>query len=381
MLIVDAHEDLAYNMLSFGRDYTRSAADTRRLEEGGAAPQHNGDALLGWPDYQRGRVALVFATLFVTPAHRREAWETVYYQDASQANTLYRAQVDVYYRMADAFPDQFKLVYSRSDLDDLLAHWERSELDFPGQPATAGNGRDPDTPPPPGHPVGLVILMEGAEGVRDPSELEEWWSMGVRLIGPAWAGTRFCGGTREPGPLTKAGYALLESMADLGFVLDTSHMDEQALLQALDFYPGRIVSTHANAQALLKDWESNRHLSEAAMRGLIERDAILGLVPFNSFLLAGWKRGARREQVPLDRLVAHIDHVCQMAGDARHAGIGSDFDGGFGVQSVPPEIDTIADLQKLALLLAEKGYVEDDINSILGGNWLDVLRGTLPEAA
>jgi len=380
MLIVDAHEDLAWNILSFGRYYTRSAAETRQLEDGGEATLRNGDTLLGWPDYQRGRVAMVFSTLFVTPAHRRKTWETVYYQDASQANAFYRAQMDVYHRLADKHPDKFRLVLSRGDLEDLLAHWERNELDIPGRKAPEEDGRDPDAPPPPGHPVGLVILMEGAEGVRAPSELEEWWRLGVRLVGPAWAGTRFCGGTREPGPLTQEGFALLEAMADLGFVLDVSHMDEQALMQALDFYPGRIISTHANAQSLLKDWESNRHLSDPAIRGLIERDAVLGLVPVNSFLLAGWKRGERREQVSLNRLVAHIDHVCQMAGDARHVGIGSDFDGGFGVQSVPPEIDTIADLQKLAPLLAEKGYVEDDIAAILGGNWLDLLHQTLPEA-
>jgi len=232
----------------------------------------------------------------------------------------------------------------------------------------------------PGHPVGLVMLMEGAEAVRDPSELEEWWQLGLRAIGPAWAGTRFCGGTREPGPLTKEGYALLEAMSALGFILDVSHMDEQALLQALDFYPGRIVCTHANCGSLLDDPDSNRHLSDRAIQGLLEREAVLGLVPFNSFLYAGWQRGQRRELAPLSRLADHIDHVCQMAGDAQHAGLGSDFDGGFGLQSVPPEIDTIADLGKLVPLLGERGYAGADIAAILGGNWLELLRSALPEA-
>lgn len=381
MLIVDAHEDLAYNILAFGRDYTRSAAETRHLESGGEVPLRNGDALLGWLDYQRGRVALVFSTLFVTPAHRRESWETVYYTDNSHANAQYRNQVDVYHRIADWHPDKFCLVLSRKNLDDLLTHWERRDLDIPERKTPEENGRDPEAPPPPGHPVGLVMLMEGAEGVRAPSELEEWWALGVRLIGPAWAGTRFCGGTREPGPLTKEGYALLETMGELGFVLDVSHMDEQAVMQVLDFYPGRIVSTHANAQALIGDWESNRHLSDTVIRGLLERDAILGVVPFNNFLQAGWKSGARRELVPIERVAAHIDYICQMAGDSRHAGIGSDFEGGFGVQSVPPEIDTIADLRKLAPLLAEKGYSDEDAARILGRNWLDLLHQTLPEAA
>jgi membrane dipeptidase len=274
MLIVDAHQDLAWNMLTFGRDYTRSAAETRRLETGGEAPLRNGDTLLGWQDYQRGRVALVFSVLFVTPAHRREAWETVFYRDADQAHSLYRAQLDLYHRLADKHADKFRLLQQRDDLDELLAHWGRPELDIAAGEGE-GNGRDPqhqaEVDSKPGHPVGLVTLMEGAEGVRQPSELDEWWQLGVRLIGPAWAGTRFCGGTREPGPLTKEGYDLLEGMADLGFVLDVTHMDEWALMQALDAYPGAIVSTHANAQWLLKDEDSNRHLSERAIWGLLER--------------------------------------------------------------------------------------------------------------
>jgi membrane dipeptidase len=167
-------------------------------------------------------------------------------------------------------------------------------------------------------------------------------------------------------------------MADFGFSLDLSHMDEQAALQALEVYPAAVIASHANALALLKGSESNRHLSDRVLQGLIERDGIVGLVPYNRFLIPGWSPEADREAVTLDRLVAQIDYVCQLAGDAGHAGIGSDFDGGFGLQSTPAGIDTIADLQKLAPLLAEKGYTQEDIAAILGGNWLSRLKQTLP---
>jgi membrane dipeptidase len=361
MLIVDAHVDIAWNMVTFGRDYTRSAAETRQLEAGSDIPWINDDTLLGWPDYQRGRVALIFSTLFAAPLHEKKyELETQVYTNVEQANRLYRAQLDLYHRLADEHADKFQLVLAQSDLQNLLAHWEQED--------------------PAGHPVGMVILMEGAEGVRAPGELEEWWERGVRIIGPAWAGTRFCGGTREPGPLTPEGFALLEGMASLGFSLDLSHMDEQAALQALDFYPHTPIITHANALALLKGSESNRHLSDRVIRGLLERGGIIGVVPFNAFLRAGWKRGDRRGEASLGHVVAQIDYICQMAGDALHVGLGSDFDGGFGLQSVPPEIDTVSDLQKLAPLLAEKGYTPADIASILGENWLAHLRNSLPES-
>jgi len=102
-------------------------------------------------------------------------------------------------------------------------------------------------------------------------------------------------------------------------------------------------------------------------------------VPLNSFLMAGWKRSDPRELVSLQHVIAQIDYICQIAGDADHVGLGSDFDGGFGVQSVPIEINTIADLQKLVPLLAEKGYSETDIAKILGENWMSFLQESLPE--
>ncbi len=389
MIIIDGHQDLAWNMLTFGRNYTRLAAETRRLESGKAVETQAGITLLGWPDYQRGQVAVIFATLFVSPERRREgAWDTQHYSDYSQASRLYRAQLDAYLRFVDDYPDQFRLIENKSDLNTILTDWQglppdRYELLARGIVPEAQN---PDVEPEQpseeiaqGRKVGLVMLMEGAEGVRAPSELEEWWELGLRIIGPAWAGTRFCGGTREPGPLTKEGFALLESMASLGFILDVSHMDETAVLQALDAYPRAIIASHANAQSLLKGLDSNRHLSERVIRGLIERQAVIGVMPINSFLLAGWKSGDRRSLVSLERLVTHIDVICQMAGDARHVAIGSDFDGGFGLNNVPFEIDTIADLRKLIPILAGRGYTEVDIAAILGQNWAHLLQQYLPE--
>ncbi len=360
-LIVDAHQDLAWNMLTFGRDYRRSAAETRALERSSLTVERNGDTLLGWPEYQRGHVAIVFATLFAAPTHaRRGEWEPLVYAhgDYETAHRLYWKQQETYHRLCDQSPDHFSLIGSRADLGRVLHPWQ-----------TAGEG-----------PVGLVVLMEGADGIRSPDELVEWWQGGVRLIGLAWAGTRYSGGTHQPGPLTAEGRRLLNAMAEFPFLLDLSHMDEVAALEALDRYEGPIVVTHANCQALLKGLESNRHLSDRVIAGLIERGGVIGVVPYNAFLSVGWsyRRGSRREEVSLAHLADHVDHICQIAGNARHVGLGSDFDGGFGVQSVPIEIDTIADLQKLADFLRPRGYTEEEIAAILGGNWLRHLQENLP---
>lgn len=361
-LIVDAHADIAWNMLKYARDYTRSAHETRRLEVGTSAVLENEDSTLGWSDYQRGQVAVIFATLFAAPAR----WSTgesksQVYKTFDEARNLYREQLLTYHRMTDSAPDKFRLITSGSDLRLILEHWVNPS-------------------PESGHPIGMVALMEGAEAIRSPSELEEWFELGLRLIGLAWVGTRYCGGWREPGPLTRDGRTLLSAMQDYNFILDLSHMDEQAAIQALDLYGGPIVGTHGNCLSLMPNSNTNRHFSDRILEGIIARDGVIGVVPYNSYLKPGWQVGQnKREEVPLRILADHLDHICQIAGDALHAGIGSDLDGGFGLQSIPLEMDTVADLQKLSAILQTRGYSDLDIANIFGGNWITRLQRDLPK--
>jgi membrane dipeptidase len=303
---------------------------------------------------------VVFSTLFAAPIRSKDGdWETLCYTDEEQAYRLYRNQADTYHHFVERNPEKFTLIQAREELGFLVKKWTGTSDEEMA-------------------PVGLVLLIEGAECVRTLDDLAEWWQLGIRMIGLAWWKTRFCGGTGEPGPLTQAGYQLLDGMAEYGFSLDISHMDEEAVLQALDHFPGRIIASHANPQALLGA-KRNRFLSDRVLQGLIARDGIVGIVPYNRFLQTAWAKGDPRDMVTLDDVVAHIDYVCQLAGDARHVGIGSDADGGFGLQSVPIDMDSIADLQKLVFHLSEKGYSQEDVQSVLGNNWIGFLEDTLPE--
>ena len=360
MILVDAHADLAYNMRTFGRDYTRAAAETRQQEIGSHAPQYNGDTLLGYPDWVRGRVGVVFATLFASPARKREGpWETQSYADPREAHALYSSQLEAYHRLTGEAPDRFRMLTDRRGLHTHLAEWE-----------------DPTSEP----PVGLVILMEGADGVRAPQEIADWHARGVRIVGPAWAGTRYAGGTGEPGPLTQDGRRLLQEMEPLAMILDLSHLAEEAAQESLERYDGTVIATHANPRALMSGSRyPERHLSDEVLAGLIDRGGVAGIVLYNRFLKAGWTPEEGRAVVPLARVAEHIDYVCQMAGNAQHVGIGSDFDGGFGVQEVPEGLDTVADLRFIGEMLTARGYPASDVEAILGGNWLGLLARALPE--
>ncbi len=366
-LIVDAHEDLAWNALTFGRDYTRSAHDIRQTEESSPTPSQNGNTLLGLDDYLLGQVVIIFGTLFASPARRKLGdWDILTYDDAKQAHTLYAKQLDYYHQLADEH-EQFMLISNRADLEKVLASW----IDSKGfqNPSSLESRR-----------IGIVPLMEGADGIQDPEQAEWWMERGVRIVGLAWAATRYAGGTGEPGPLTPDGRRLLEVMSGLGLILDLSHASDESFLEALDRFEGTVISSHANARALWKEGTQRpeRALSDDMIRRLAERGGVTGIVPVNRFLKADWRSQHGKQAIGLERVAAMIDCVCQITGSADHVGIGSDFDGGFGVESVPAEIDTVADLGLIGALLKDRGYQSVDVGKIMSGNWLRILRRGLP---
>jgi membrane dipeptidase len=329
-IIVDAHEDIAWNTLCFGRDYLNSAYDIRREEEDSPVEAVNGVAMLGLPEWLRGGIAVIGATLFTPPERRRTSLLEQHYSDSDEAHALALQQIEIYERMARR-SEQIKLIRTRADLEAVLKTWESFD------PSLSEDPKQDE------RQIGLVYLIEGGDSIREPAEVKWWYERGVRLIGPAWSGTQYCGGTDEPGPLTPAGIDLLRHMRPFNLVLDLSHMDDRAFLQALDQYDGPIIASHSNPRVLTNN--TNRHLTDEMIKALIQHDGVIGTLIFNKFLLKGWETGYPKEAATVETVVTAIDHVCQIAGDARHAAIGTDFDGGFGMKSTPAGFDTVADLQ------------------------------------
>ena len=360
-LIVDAHQDLAWNARTFGRDYTQSALETRAREQAADswAVAVNGQCTIGLPELLRGQVAFVFSTLFAAPRRRKASgWsgQTPAYATLNEARDLYAQQLDDYYRLVDTSP-VFTFVTRQSDIDRVLASWGTPDERL----------------------VGLVPLMEGADAIRQPKEAEWWWERGLRIVGLAWTRTRYAGGTGQPGPLTREGRRLLAAMADLGLILDLSHASDEAYLEAIERFEGVVIASHANPRACLNNPpRPERFLTDDMIKRMAERQGVMGIVPYNAFLSTAWQLSDGKAPVTLDHVTMMIDHICQLTGSAAHVGIGSDFDGGFGAESLPAEMDTVADLQKIGPALAARGYTPTDIAAILGGNWLSILRRGLP---
>ncbi len=360
MIIVDAHEDLAWNALTFGRDYRRAVSETRQIESGTTTPAYNGETLIGLPEWRQGRVAIVFSTIFAAPARWSEGdWDILCYEDPHQAHRQYRTSLALYQQWSQENPESVRII---KDVSTLEEHWKAWQ--------------DPDSE----DPVGFVILMEGADGIRTPAEVEQWFKWGVRIVGPAWSGTRYAGGTKEPGPLTELGRELLQHMDSCGMILDLSHLSEAGAREAIDLYQGPVIASHSSPLARVPNAEfPERLMSDELIKMLAAREGVLGLLIGNKFLQNNWVLGMKRELVGMQDIVAAVDHVCQLLGSAKHIAIGSDFDGGFGLDQVPVGLDSIADLRLIGEALAQYGYAADDVGAILGLNWYHMLQQGLPE--
>lgn len=345
-IIVDAHQDIAWNKIALNRDFFESVADKRTRE--GPTPAHGeGQAVCGLPEFLTGNVRVVFATIYVAKARPdREAWGKVYHSP-DEAHDQALEQI-AYYAML-AMDPRVSIITSRADLERVIASPEPK--------------------------IGLVILMEGADPIVAPEQTAEWFDAGVRIVGPAWSQTRYSGGTNAPGSLTDLGRALMPQLERNKIILDASHMAEQSFWDALDVYHGTVIASHSNCRTYVN---TDRQLTDEMIRAIAARGGVIGMVFYNRFIKEGWDKSARKEAVTFADVIKHIRRVCDLTGDARHVGIGTDFDGGFGVESTPAEIDTVADLQKLGNALADAKFNDDDIHSILGENWIRLLRQNLP---
>lgn len=325
-MIVDGHLDLAYNTLVDGRDYARSALDIRAEEAGGPIETSNGRCMVGLPELLAGDVRLIIATLFAMPRSEAGKGECGYVNPHG-AYEQALAQLAIYRRWAAELPE-VDLVTDAAGLDR-----------------------------PPGR-VGIVLLIENAECLRTLDDLAHFREAGVRIVGPAWLAHN----EYVVSALTKEGRELVAELARTGIALDLAHLPDGAIGRAAELHDGMIVASHANPRALLPD---GRQLPDFAIRIVAERDGVVGVMP------AGW---ALPEQT-LASVCDAIEKVAEVAGSPRHVAIGSDYDGGFGAEQTPPELDTIADHARIGEALRHRGWADDDVAGVLGGNWLRVLGG------
>jgi membrane dipeptidase len=359
--IFDAHLDLAWSAIQWNRDLTASLEDMRRQEAHMTDHRGRGRATVTLPEMRRGRVGVCLGTVLVRskpevcPAggfNRRD----LDFRDQTIAYAVGQAHV-AYYRQLERQGDVRMIRTSH----ELVEHW-------------ASWGQFPER-----SPVGLVLAMEGADPIVNPSQVGEWWDQGLRCVGLAHYGQGpYAMGTGSEGPVTPAGRELLKEFGRYGMILDLTHTAEPGFFEALDRYDGPVHASHNMCRKLVP---RDRQFSDEQVRRLVERGGVIGMACDAWMLHSGWTIGQTSpDVVSLENVADHVDHVCQVAGNARHVGIGSDLDGGFGTEQTPGDLNSIVDLQKLAAVLASRGYSDADIDAVYYGNWLRFFTEHLPKA-
>ncbi len=373
MFIIDAHLDLSMNAMEWNRDLRLSAAAIRQREQGLTDKPDRGKGTVSFPELRRWKVGLVVATQiarFVAENNPLPGWHS-----PQQAWAQTQGQLAWYKAMEEAG----EMVMIR-DVDSLRRHvalWKdqapRGEGDGAnGNHSKAGDGRIEGEDR---RPIGYILSLEGADSIVRPDHLERAWKYGLRAIGPAHYGPgRYANGTDSTGRLTTEGKALLTEMQRLGFILDATHLCDDAFWDAMELYDGPVWASHNNCRALVNH---NRQFSDDMIKALAAKGAVIGGALDAWMMVPGWVRGQSTPEAmgcSLEKLVDHMDHICQLTGTTGHIGLGTDLDGAFGKEQCPYDLETIADLQKLQDLLSRRGYSTLDIENILHTNWIRFLE-------
>ena len=366
--IFDVHLDLSMNALEWNRDLRWSQEKIRRWEQHMKDKVDRGNTTVCFPEMRRGNIGLCVATQigrYSPYFHRLPGWSS-----PEQAWAQTQGQLAWYRAMEEA--GELVQIRTKAQLDAHLDLWLKAPPCDDGTPYIVESRKQQTH-----RPIGYILSLEGADSMITLKHLERSYADGLRALGPAHYGPgRYAHGTDANEPLSPQGKDLIKEMERLGIILDVTHLCDLAFWDALDCYNGPLWASHQNCRTLAP-W--NRQFADDQIKAVIERGGVLGMAFDAIMMVPGWMHLRSKPadfQLKIERICEHVDHICQMAGNAKHVGIGTDLDGGYGTEQTPMDMDSIADLQSLPGLLAARGYSQDDVDGIMHRNFVDFLRRT-----
>lgn len=350
MLIFDAHLDLAMNALEWNRDFRLPVSEIRELEKGMTDKPDRTNNTVSLHAMREGNIGLCVATQIARFSDQNNSLPGWNSQHQAWAQT--QGQL-AWYRAMEREGEMVQI----SSLPHLNAHlelWQNTESH---------------------KPIGYILSLEGADSIVDMGYLEQAYASGLRAIGPAHYGPGvYAHGTDSVGGIGGKGKELLKKIEELNLILDATHLCDESFWETMQCYNGSVWASHSNCRELVNH---NRQFSDDQIKELIRRKAVIG-IPLDAWMMVpNWVRGKSDPKsmgVTLEQMIDNIDHICQLAGNANHVGIGTDLDGAFGKEQSPSDLDTIADLQQLPGLLSRRGYNTEDIENIMSQNFIRFLQ-------
>ncbi len=260
---IDAHQDIAFHMLHYKRDF-----------ENPKVP-----CMITLPGLRQSGARVVFNTVFIHPKHKPEG---------SVREAM--AQLDLYDKIYSEHSESVFQIKNRGDIDRLR------------------EGRE----------IGFFTLMEGADPVLNPEHLAEYHTRGVRALGLSWNNKNiYASGPESSEGLSRQGEELVVQMNSFGITLDLSHLNERCFWESIELTELIPVATHSNSRALV---DHPRNLRDTQLRAISERGGVIGVVFYGRFLRHS--EGC----ATLEDIYAHIDHIISVCGED-HVGVGTDMDG------------------------------------------------------
>jgi membrane dipeptidase len=353
MFIFDAHLDLSMNALEWNRDLTWTIEEIRKSEIRMSDKPDRGKSTVTFGEMRKGNIGICVATQiarYVKPENKLPGWNS-----PSQAWAQTQGQL-AWYKAMEAKGEMIQIT-NLQELDTHLELWKTSM---------------------PNSPIGYILSLEGADSIVTIDHLEMSFQQGLRAIGPAHYGPgTYAHGTDSTGGIGYKGKELLKKIEALNLILDATHLCDTSFWETMKNYNGPIWASHNNCRKFVNH---NRQFSDEQIKELINRDAVIGVALDAWMMVPNWVRGESTPKsmgVTLRQMIDNIDHICQLSGDALHVGIGTDLDGGFGKEQTPSDLETIADLQKVPQMLADKGFDKEDIDNIMHQNFISFLRRVL----
>lgn len=350
MFIFDAHLDLAMNALEWNRDLTWTIDDIRKSEVGMTDKPDRANNTVSLDAMRKGNIGLCVATQiarYVKKGSSLPGWNS-----PQQAWAQTQGQLAWYNAMEEI--GEMAQIKNIDQLDAHLNIWKKNIAN---------------------KPIGYILSLEGADSIVTIDHLERSYHQGLRAIGPAHYGPgTYAHGTDSVGGIGYKGKELLKKIEELGLILDATHLCDVSFWETMDVYHGPVWASHNNCRTLVNH---NRQFSDEQIKELINRDAVIGIALDAWMMVPNWVRGTSTPEsmgVTLEQMVDNIDHICQLAGNSVHVGIGTDLDGAFGKEQCPSDLDTITDLQKVPKMLLKRGYTQKDIENIMSKNFIEFLR-------
>jgi membrane dipeptidase len=359
-IVIDMHADTAQRLVDEHIDINQKLAaghlDAVRMKEGGLDAQ--------------------FFAIWVEPEY--------YGAGGQSAMRRADAQIEAIRALATKHPETWELATTAADIRRI-----------------ASEGK-----------LAALIGLEGGYAIDEKLEnVERFYQLGVRYMSPAWSvSTSWAGSSGDQAGqmrgLNEFGKRVIHEMNRLGMMVDVSHVSDKTFWDIIETSTKPVIATHSNARSLA---DVPRNLTDEQIKAIARGGGVVCVVFYPEFLEPGWRK--RRAQVDaeiaplveqasnaekgtaaqkklardrvraaeylrrmppvtLARICDHIDHIVKLAGvDA--VGIGSDFDG---IQAVPSDLTSVADLPNLTAELLRRGYSETDVDKILGGNILRVME-------